>query len=149
MALDFALAAIHHLLVFALFGVFLVEMTAVRPGMDAKALVRVARIDAVYGALSLGVIVAGILRLIYGLKGWDYYTGNHAFWGKMTAFALVGILSIAPSIRFARWRKAFQADPGFTPPDAEIRVARRFLHAEAAFFVLIPIFAAAMARGLG
>ncbi|GGD96499.1 hypothetical protein GCM10011390_14130 [Aureimonas endophytica] len=146
---DFVLACLHHLLVFGLFGVFLVEMASVRPGLDGAAIRRLARYDAVYGALALAVILAGILRLLFGLKGWDYYAGNHAFWGKMTAFALVGLLSVPPSLRFARWKKALAADPGFLPPSDEIRAARRFLHAEAFFFALIPLFAAAMARGLG
>jgi len=35
------------------------------------------------------------------------------------------------------------------PDDAAIRLARRYIHIEVALFVLLPIFAAAMARGYG
>jgi putative membrane protein len=149
MYLDFALAALHHILVFSLFGAFLVEMTSVRPGLSGAAINRLARIDALYGALSLGVIAVGVLRVIYGLKGWEYYATNHSFWGKMTAFLLVGILSLPPSIRIGRWRKAQKADAAFAVPEGEARSLRRFLHAEALLFIPIVIFAAAMARGIG
>jgi uncharacterized membrane protein len=45
---------------------------------------------------------------------------------------------------FIRWRKL-----GTAPDDAAVRGQRRYLHAELALFVLLPIFAAAMARGYG
>ncbi|KAB0681186.1 DUF2214 family protein [Aureimonas leprariae] len=149
MLLDFVLASLHHLCVFALFGVFLVELALLRPGIAGPNLTKLARYDAVYGGLAVAVIVVGIARVVFGLKGWDYYAANHSFWGKMLAFAVVGALSVPPSLRFARWRKALAADPAFAPPDAEVRSAKRIMHAEALFFALIPIFAAAMARGIG
>lgn len=149
MMLDFVLAVLHHLLVFSLFGIFVIEMATVRPGLGGAALARLGRIDAAYGLVSLAVIAVGVLRVIFGLKGWDYYAGNHSFWGKMASFAIVGILSIPPSIRIARWRKALNADGSFTVPDAEARGVRRLLHFEALFFIPILIFAAAMARGIG
>lgn len=149
MVLDFALAVLHHLLVFALFGVFVAEMVSVRPGLSGAGIGRLARVDAVYGALALAVIAVGVLRVIYGLKGWEYYAANHSFWGKMMSFLVVGLLSIPPSIRIGRWRKAQRADAGYVVPDAEVRSLRRFLHAEAVFFIPILVFAAAMARGIG
>jgi putative membrane protein len=42
------------------------------------------------------------------------------------------------------WKKA-----ALTPEDYAVRAARRYLHLELALFVLLPIFAAAMARGYG
>lgn len=149
MFLDFTLASLHHLLVFALFGVFLLELSLVRPGLNGAALVRLARYDTAYGALAIAVIAAGILRLAFGLKGWDYYAANHSFWGKMLAFGLVGLLSVPPSLRFTHWRRMQKTDASFVAPDGEVRRVRQIMHAEAFFFILIPIFAAAMARGIG
>jgi putative membrane protein len=71
------------------------------------------------------------------------------FWAKMVAFAVVGLLSAPPTIRILAWRRRAIADPAFTLPTDEVRRVRRFVLAEAAVFALIPIFAAAMARGLG
>ena len=62
----------------------------------------------------------------------------------MTSFAAIGLLSVPPTMQFIRWRKS-----GVAPDDAAVKLARRYLHAEIAFFVLLLVFAAAMARGYG
>ena len=64
-------------------------------------------------------------------------------------FALVGALSIPPTLRILAWRGKAKLDPGFEPPAGEIAAVRRYMHAEAVVFVLIPVFAALMARYSG
>ncbi|MCO6050426.1 DUF2214 family protein [Mesorhizobium sp. RP14(2022)] len=149
MLLDWTLASLHHLLVFPLFAVFVAEAALLRAGLSGPSLGRLARLDMFYGILSVLVIAVGVLRVIYGLKGWEYYAANHAFWGKMAAFALVGILSIWPSKAIVRWRKNQSADPAYSVSAEEIRHVRRFVHFQALFFAMIVIFAAAMARNIG
>jgi putative membrane protein len=61
----------------------------------------------------------------------------------------MGLLSFPPTRRIGAWRKAAIADAGFAPPTDEIMTVRRFMHWEAVVFILIPIFAALMARGYG
>ena len=146
---DLLLAIAHHILIFALAGIIAAEIVLVRPGLKAETLARLARIDGAYGMIAMLIILVGIGRVFFGLKGWEYYIYYWAFWAKMAAFAVVGLLSIAPTIRFIRWRKAAASNPAFAVPDAEIRSMRAYLHAEATVFVLIPVFAAIMARGIG
>ena len=142
--LDLALAIAHHILIFGIFGVLFVEFMVVRPGLSNAAASRIATMDAWYGALAGAVIVIGFCRAIFAAKGWDYYSHNGFFWAKIADFALIGLLSVPPTIAFIRWRKSEVA-----PDDAAIRLARRYIHIEVALFVLLPIFAAAMARGYG
>src|ERR1700689_1260906 len=142
--LDLALAIAHHILIFGIFGVLFVEFMVVRPGLSNAAASRIATMDAWYGALAGTVIVIGFCRAIFAAKGWAYYSHNVFFWAKITDFALIGLLSVPPTIAFIRWRKSEVA-----PDDAAIRMARRYLHIEVALFVLLLIFAAAMARGYG
>jgi putative membrane protein len=71
------------------------------------------------------------------------------FWAKMAAFAAVALLSIAPTVRIVAWRRKAKVDPAFRPFEEEVNRVRAFLLAEAAVFVLIPVFAAVMARGYG
>lgn len=149
METDLALAVGHHLAVFTLVGAIAAEFVLLRPGLDGVAVGRLARLDAVYGIAAVLIVAIGVMRLYWGAAGPDYYFSNHAFWGKMAAFAAVGLLSISPTIAFSRWRKALRADPGFRPTQGEIGRQRRFLHAELGFLILIPIFAAMMARGYG
>ena len=117
--------------------------------MKREDLVRVGRVDLWYGIIAGAIVVIGFSRAVFAAKGWAYYSINMFFWGKMTAFAAVGLLSVAPTIRIIRWRRALAGDAAFAPAAADITNGRRFLCAEAAVFALIPAFAAAMARGYG
>lgn len=142
--LDLALAVVHHVLIFAIFGIVCAEFMVVRPGIDPAAVARIARIDLWYGACAGAVVVIGFCRAIFAAKGWAYYSHNAFFWSKLTVFAAIGLLSVAPTLAFIRWRKS-----AITPGDAAIAAVRRYLHIELALFVLLPLFAAAMARGIG
>jgi putative membrane protein len=142
--LDLVLAIIHHVLIFGIFGILFAEFMAVRPGMSSAAAVRIASMDAWYGAFAGAVLVIGFCRAIFGAKGWAYYSHNAFFWAKIMTFVLISLLSVPPTVAFIRWKKAALA-----PEDSAIRAARRYLHLELALFVLLPIFAAAMARGYG
>jgi putative membrane protein len=87
--------------------------------------------------------------VFFGAKPWDFYIYNWVFWAKIVAFVAVGVLSISPTLRIARWRNAAVRDLAYRPPADEIATVRRFMHYEAIVFLLIPIFAALMARGYG
>ena len=142
--LNLILAIAHHLAVFVLVAIFAAEFALLRPGIEGKRLVQLGKIDGAYGAVAGLVIVVGIVRVIFGGAGWEYYVGNWAFWLKMAAFLAVGLLSIPPTMAIIGWRRA-----GSTPSDAEVNTVRRYLYAEAALLAFIPAFAATMARGYG
>jgi putative membrane protein len=146
---DLILAILHHILIFALAAVIAAELVLVRPGLKTETLGMLGRIDGGYGLIAMLIILVGIGRVFFSLKGWEYYIYYWAFWAKMAAFLVVGLLSIRPTMRFIAWRKAVTGDPAFAVSEAEIRGVRSYLHAEAAVFILIPIFAAIMARGIG
>lgn len=142
--LDLRLAIGHHVLIFAIFGIICAEFWAVRPGLSAPMVARLASIDLWYGIFATAVLVIGFCRAIFAAKGWGYYSHNAFFWAKLATFAAVGLLSLPPTLSFMRWRKL-----GLQPGDTDIRRIRRYLHLELALFMLLPIFAAAMARGYG
>ena len=142
--LDLAFAIGHHLLVFGLFGVLFAELIAVRKGMDTAVVARIAAVDLWYGILAALILIVGFSRAVFAAKGWRYYEHNGFFWAKIGTFAIVGLLSVPPTIRFIQWRKA-----GVSPADGQVTAVRRYLHAEVVLFALLPIFAAAMARGYG
>ena len=142
--LDLVLAVAHHLLIFSLFGVLIAEFVVVRPGMTNVMVERIAAVDLWYGVLAGFILAVGFGRAIFAAKGWLYYSHDAFFWAKMGVFVVVGILSIAPTLAFIRWRRAFD-----TPDDRQISRVRGLLWAEVALFLLLPVFAAAMARGYG
>ena len=73
----------------------------------------------------VSLLPVGVLRRLP--KGWAYYSVNMFFWAKMAAFAAVALLSIAPTIRIIRWRRALAGDVAFAPAAADIANVRRFL----------------------
>jgi putative membrane protein len=139
---DLVLTIAHHLAVFTLVAIFAAEFALLRPGIEGKRLLQLGKLDAAYGATAGIVVVVGIIRVIFGGGGWEYYVGNWAFWAKMLAFLGVGLASIPPTLALLRWRKS-----GTAPSAAEVNAARRYLYLEAALLVFIPAFAAVMARG--
>lgn len=146
---DWALASLHHLAIFTLAATIAAELAILTLAIDAAAIKRLARVDMAYGVAATAVVIFGVLRVIYGAKGYEYYLANHIFWTKMVLFAIVGLLSIAPTMRYLDWGRQSRANPAFQPVAGEIARMRRFLWAEAVFFLAIPVAAAAMARGYG
>ena len=112
--------------------------------MDSAMVSRIASVDLWYGVLAALILIVGFSRAVFAAKGWTYYQHNSFFWAKIGTFAVVGLLSVPPTIRFIQWRKA-----GVGPSDDQVKSVRRYLHAEVVLFALLPMFAAAMARGYG
>ncbi|HET7717528.1 MAG TPA: DUF2214 family protein [Bauldia sp.] len=149
LAVDTILAIAHHLLMFALLAVLVMELTLVRPGIDAAGLARIGGLDLSYGAVAGLILAVGFARVFLGLKDPEYYFANVFFWAKIAAFIVVGLLSVPPTRRILSWRSQARANPHYSPPIGEINSVRRYMHLEAMVFVLIPVFAALMARYSG
>lgn len=146
---DLLLAIAHHLSVFTLAGLLLAEVALLRPNLSPERIRQLGAIDMAYGGVAVLIIVVGVLRVIFGDKGAGYYLHNWAFWLKMAAFVLVGLLSVPPTMAIIGWRRKVAADPKFSPDAATITGLRRFYIGEIVAFAFIPAFAAAMARGYG
>ncbi|KUM26791.1 hypothetical protein AU467_19950 [Mesorhizobium loti] len=144
---DLLLAIAHHLLVFSLAGIIGAEFVLVRGDLGAAALKRLAGIDRHYGIIAALIVIVGICRVFFGLKGWEFYVYNWVFWAKMAAFITVGLLSIVPTVRFVSWNRQASGNPSFSVPAAELASVKNYVRAEGLIFLLIPVFAAAMARG--
>jgi putative membrane protein len=149
MFVDWLLASFHHLSVFSLAGILSAEIFLTAGPIDDRLVLRVARVDAWFGILAALVVAAGVLRVFFGAKGYEYYFVNIFFWAKMALFGGVGLVSVAPTYMYMGWRRRVRADPAFRPPAEEIKQLRQALYVEAGLFALIPLCAAAMARGYG
>jgi putative membrane protein len=149
LAIDLLLAIAHHLLMFALLAVLVMELMLARPGLVGERLARLGGLDLAYGAIAGLLLAVGFARVFFGLKAPEYYFANVFFWLKIAAFVLVGLLSVPPTRRIVAWRGQAKTNPSFSPPDAEIAGVRRYMHLEAMVFMLIPVFAALMARYSG
>ena len=146
---DAILAYLHFAAIFALIWFLAKEWTVLRAGAANLDIERLASADAGFGMTAGLVLVTGALRAIYGAKGWSFYAHNPVFHVKVGLFILVGLISIAPTIAFLRWRKARRADASFRVAETEWQRARRFVMIELHLIALIPLAAVIMSRGLG
>ena len=106
------------------------------------------RIDALYGTLAGVQIGTGIWRM-WLEKGSAYYLSNPLFHAKIGLFALVGLLSLYPTLTFLAWRTGLrqQQAPQIAPDKA--RMVTMIIRVELLGLLLIPLLAALMARGVG
>ena len=146
MATDLGLAALHHLLVFGLVTMLVAEAVLLRGPLTADTIPRIAKLDGGYGACAGLLLVVGLMRVFLGVKGEDFYLHNPYFHAKVGAFVLVGLLSILPTVKFMRWRKAQRTQPAFVPDAADLAKLRTVLRVELALVAVIFVLAAAMAR---
>jgi putative membrane protein len=146
MLTDLVLAALHHLLFFAIIAMLVTESVLLRGVVDRAVMHRLAGVDLGYGISAMAIIVVGILRVMYGVKGYDFYLHNPWFHAKIGCFLLVGLISILPTIRFLRWRKALKNDPAFLPSPVEVSRMAGLVRFELILVAAILIFAAMMAR---
>ncbi|MET0231193.1 MAG: DUF2214 family protein [Rhodanobacteraceae bacterium] len=145
---DAILAYVHFAAILSLVWFLAKEWTLLRAGAPRIDTERLASADAGFGVTAMLVLVTGGLRAVYGAKGWPFYAHNPAFHVKVTLFVIVGLVSIAPTLAFMRWREARRADPGYVVAEAEWKRARRFVMIELHLIALIPLAAVIMSRGL-
>jgi putative membrane protein len=148
MTQDWLLASVHHLLFVGLLLSLISEAALLRTRMTDALVRTLGKWDAVYG-ISAGLVLAiGLARAVYGAKGWAFYSGNPAFWLKLGVFALMGVVSIWPTVRFIQWRRALDAGRAL-PDEAQVASTRRLVMVQLALVPVVLVLAAAMARGIG
>ena len=149
MTLDAVLAYLHYMAVFVLFAFLTAQALLLRRPLDADGVGVVGRADAWYGGAAVVALATGLARVWLGAKGADFYLAQWTFYAKIATFAAVGLISIRPTIVFARWRKALKADSAWRVPAESQARMRRIVMIEVHLAALIPVFAVMMARGLG
>ncbi len=145
-----ALLAYAHFLAILTMTVFLASEAALcrKEWINPAVVERLARVDMVYGIAAIAVLATGLARTWWGMKGAGWYWSQPLLHAKVTLFVIVGVISIVPTVRFLRWRKALRAT-GALPTDAEIRSTRRLVMIEAHLVAVIPLLAVFLARGVG
>jgi putative membrane protein len=139
-----------HLLAILTLVVFLTSEAALcrADWMNPKVVERLATLDRIYGFAAMAVLGTGLLRIYLGAKGAGWYWGNWLLHVKLTLFVLAALLSIKPTLRFARWRRELRAS-GALPAADEVKSVRKLVMIQAHIIPLIPLAAAFLARGFG
>jgi putative membrane protein len=145
-----ALLAYAHILAFLTLVVFLASEAALCrvEWMNEAVVRRLGRLDLIYGISAAVVLLTGLARIYFGVKGSAWYWTHPLLHLKLTLFVVIGGLSITPTRSFIRWRRTLDAGGGLPSPEA-VRRTRRLIMWQAHLLPLIPLAAVFLARGFG
>ena len=144
MTIEIILRYFHFISIFAIVGTLVSEHLLLKPEMTRLEIKMLSKIDAIYGLAALTLLGVGLTLWFGGFgKPSVYYTKNWIFHLKITLFALIGILSIYPTVFFLKNRG---------DQDDKIKIPSSIfwlLRIELALLFVIPLLAGMMARGVG
>lgn len=143
-----AIAAwLHYLGMMAMMALLVMEHLLFNEKLDLARSRLLLRIDALYGTLAGIQIGTGIWRM-WLEKGSAYYLSNPLFHAKIGLFALVGLLSLYPTLTFLAWRTGLrqQQAPQIAPGKA--RLVTMIIRLELLGLLLIPLLATLIADGV-
>ena len=142
-------AYIHYVSFMLCFGALLFERISLKTDPNKKESISMVLADIIYGIAGIALLISGIYRVIKFGQGSYFYTHNPIFWTKIIIFAIVGSLSLYPTITYILW--AIPLSKGKLPEVTSNLVARLklIINIELVGFLSIPFFATLMARGVG
>lgn len=139
----------HYLAFFALAAALVLELALISASLSVETARRIQRADRAIGISATLLLVFGFLRVFYFEKGADYYFNNTFFWLKLALFVVAGLVSLYPTIQFARWNA--ELNQGIAPDlsDGVVKRLKSAIHWELVLIGAILICASLMARGFG
>ena len=144
-----SVAYIHYLSFMICFGALIYERISLKVNPSRKEAISMVVADIIYGIAGIALLISGIYRVIKFGQGAEFYTQNPIFWTKIVVFALVGSLSLYPTITYVLW--AIPLSKGTLPKvtDSLVSRLRLIINIELVGFASIPFLATLMARGVG
>lgn len=149
MTFDALLAYCHFAAIIATGSLLAVELALCTRDAGPADLLRLKRLDGLYGMAAMLALATGAARVIWGAKDVSFYMNNPVFHTKIGLFVLMGLVSIYPTVQFFRWAKVMDKAARQIPEVAAIERVRKALFVQLALLATIPLAAALMARGIG
>lgn len=115
--------------------------------MNAAVVRRLARLDMIYGMAALALLLTGIARMVWGVKGLTWYVSQPLFHLKMLLFFGAALLSLRPTFTIRRWLKTL-SQQGTLPPAEAVRTTRQWIMVQAHIIPVVAVVAVFWARGL-
>ncbi len=145
-----ALLAYAHILAVLTAVVFVTSETAIcrTDWLNPKVVQRLVAVDRIYLIGLAGVLITGLARVYFGIKGSAWYWSNWLLHLKIGLFIVVVLLAIRPARNYRRWLRELNAS-GALPDAAQINATRRLAFTAAHIIALIPLAATFLARGFG
>ena len=144
-----SVAYVHYFSFMLCFGALIYERISLKVNPNRQEAISMVFADIIYGLAGIALLISGIYRVIKFGQGAEFYTQNPIFWTKIIVFALVGSLSLYPTITYVLW--AIPLSKGNLPKVTQNLVSRLrlIINIELVGFASIPFLATLMARGVG
>jgi putative membrane protein len=145
MTMEIILRYLHFISVFAIVGALVSEHLLLKSTLSRKEILRLSKIDGVYGLAVLSLLGVGMTLWLGGIgKPTEFYSSNPIFHIKLTLFVVIGLLSIYPTVFFIKQAKGDPIEMVAIPKSIFWMV--RF---ELLILLIMPILAGLMAKGIG
>jgi len=115
---------------------------------NAAVVRRLARLDGILWIATAAVLLSGLARIFWGVKGAGWYGVNPLLQLKVLLFVVIALLQLGPTRQYRRWLARLDAD-GALPADAAVQGARRLVMIATHLVAVIPLPAVFLARGFG
>ena len=142
------MAFLHHAAAFALVAAIAVEFALLKGELTAATMRRIVRADMIVGLSAGVVLLVGLGRVFSFEKGAAYYF-QLAVHRQAVAVRADRAAVDLPDGELHQVGEGAEAGPGAERRRGPLRALRMLVHAELAGIVLILLFAAMMARGVG
>jgi putative membrane protein len=145
-----ALLAYAHILAILTLVVFISSEAALCrvDWMNPRVVERLTKVDRIYGIAAGAVLLTGLARTWWGVKGTGWYWHNGLLHLKLAMFVAVALMSIKPTLMFRRWLQQLESG-GTLPAEDQVKTARKWVMWQAHLIALIPLAAVFLARGFG
>lgn len=139
---------IHYVAIVTLSGAIFAKLYLMKLPASSDIVRLLPRIDRLEGISAVIVFITGLARVWHGAKPAEFYWQNGLFHGVVGLFVLAALLSLIPTVRFMRWKRALEAD-GALPDALTLRKTRVFSHVMATVVVAIALMITLVAKGYG
>lgn len=147
MTLEAILASAHLVAILALVTFMSSQAALCRSEwMNAAVVERLVRLDVIYQITMATLVVSGLARIFWGIKGASWYLTQPMLHAKLTLLLVMIALSVPATLAFRRWRTALRAS-GALPAAAEVRSARRLVMVQSHLLPVVAVIAVFWARG--
>ena len=139
---------VHFVGIFLIVGSLFAEAWLLKGTLSRAQIKRLSKIDGIYGLASIVTVAAGLVLWLSDIgKPTEYYHENGLVYLKLGIFTLVGLLSIYPTVFFARQKHSRKY------PEAQELVEvpkpiRTVVIVELLLVFTLPFWAAMMAQGI-
>lgn len=114
--------------------------------LNAAVVRRLLRLDWIFLTAVALLLLSGVARVVWGIKGWQWYVGQPLFHVKMTLVLLTLLIVTRPSLAIHRWVRTLEAS-GALPGAQEINRVRRAIMLHTHVMPVIAVVAVFWVRG--